>query len=107
MLCSEVSRSRHLCDSSICLHNFKKRFSCTEKRILSISGCKSKKAPNTLLPEKGCKLFTLKFDVPDILYAHNKKQAFLRKNHILRKNNSYFFKFYKVDVPKTIEKANY
>ena len=107
MLCSEVWRSRHLCDSSVYLYNFKKRFSSKEKRlgILRISGCKSKRSSNTPLPEKECKLFTLNqmCDIPDIVYP--KKQAFLYKNHILRRKKWYFFKCYKVDDSKVYWKG--
>ena len=96
MLCSEVRCSRHLCVSSVCLHNFKKSLSSTKKNDLEsyeLVAASQKKASNTFFPEKGCKLFTLNqmCDVPDIFYAYPKKQAFLCKNNFLRKKKLIFF----------------
>ena len=55
MLCSEVRCSRHLCVSSVCLHNFKKSLSSTKKKwlgILRIGGCKLKKSIQYFFPRE-------------------------------------------------------
>ena len=75
---------------------------------LKASGCMSKKASNTGLPENECKLFTLNqmCDLLDIFMYIPKSKHFLQKSYS-EKEKLIFFQILWSSCHKIIKKVNY